>query len=273
MTFMSERSGLFAIHQAFAETEEGAKIAADVRYERYKPAEVSNQRWEELLGADVNMLTHMPLTYGLTRSMIRHLREDRPGYLTPHEEVVEQVAALIHDRGEAFTTKGDITFSDKTDEDHTEEMAQLKTYLENSYFEDEGDAKTLIMEALEVVKNPNTKLGQVFNTVERIGYVRTALRAAEHIHNGTAPDCEDGLRWIVADVFGNQLKVLLSRIPEHPPIRTYLENQARAITGAFMTAKTETFANYPEHQQQPKVDAFNAAYREWYQWRLASTDD
>jgi hypothetical protein len=265
--------GLMTIHYAFAETEEGEKLASRIRYEKYKPAEVSNERWLELFGADVNNLDHMLLTRGLTRSIVRRLKQDRPGYLAPREEDVLEVAALIHDRGEASTKKGDVSYSDKTDEDNAEEMIQLAALLDRHHSEDLSDVKTLITDALDVVRDTETKLGLVFNTVERIGYMRTALRAAEHIKNGTAPDCEEGLRWIVADVFGNQLKELINRIPEHPPVGTYLNNQAPSIWEAFKVVEPQTFTNYGSEQQEPKEEAFEAACREWRQWRIASTDD
>jgi hypothetical protein len=265
--------GLMTIHYAFAETEEGEKLASRIRYEKYKPAEVSNERWLELFGADVNNLDHMLLTRGLTRSMVRHLKQDRPGYLAPREEDVLEVAALIHDRGEASTKKGDVSYSDKTDEDNAEEMVQLAALLDRQHSEDLGGVKSLVTDAFEVVRDSETKLGLVFNTVERIGYMRTALRAAEHIKDGTAPDCEEGLRWIVADVFGNQLKVLIRRIPEHPPIRTYFESKTTEIWEAFKVVKNETFANYVPEKQQAKEEAFEAACREWYQWWLASSEE
>ncbi len=63
------RSDFLDIHLSFAETIHGQKLAENVRYERYKPDDVTNQRWVELLGADVNNLTHLTLTYGLTRSL------------------------------------------------------------------------------------------------------------------------------------------------------------------------------------------------------------
>jgi hypothetical protein len=79
------------IHQSFAATELGAKLAANVRYAIYKPTEVTNERWEALLGADVNNLAHLSLTYGLAKSMVENLRQFQPGFLDPHEEIVLQM--------------------------------------------------------------------------------------------------------------------------------------------------------------------------------------
>jgi hypothetical protein len=259
-----KRSGFIAIHQSFAETELGATLADRIRYEKYKPAEVSNERWEDLLGADVNNLAHMPLTYGLTRSMIRNLQDTQPGFLNDHEEEVLQVTALIHDQAEAIV--GDINYNDKTPEDEVEEMHHLSAILDEHYEGDTSDIKHIILEAAEVMKSPDSKLGHVFNTIERIGYMRTALRAAEHVKRGAAPDCEEELRWMTADVLGNHTVTLMERADDYIPVRIYLGNQAHVIDEAFSIVTPEVFTNYPPEQRQSKELAHHSAYAAWRQW-------
>ena len=269
---MSVEAGpdLFDIHRAFAETEYGQTLAAKVRYERYKPADVSNERWAELLGADVNNLTHMPLTYGLTRSMVHALRESQPGFLTTNEEQLLLTAALIHDWGEALV--GDITYSDKTADDEIEESRQLDSILNEFSAHEAAEVQDLIAQAkAEVIFSPESRLGHVFNTVERVGYMRTALRAAKHVLAGTAPDCEDGFRWIVADVMGNHPVELIKRVDTYLPVRTYLMNVRVDIARAFTVVEDQTFRMYPSFEQQrDKVQAFDDAVTDFHIWCLTN---
>jgi len=253
------------LHHAFAATEHGQKLASQVRYDRYKPEDVSNERWVELLGADVNNLTHMPLTYGLTQDMIRQLDLSHPGLLNDGEKDELRVAALIHDWAEALV--GDITYSDKTSSDEEEERLQFGSLLSAFEGENAADMSHLIANAADkIVFDPNSKLGQIFNTVERVGYVRTAIRASKHVRSGDAADCEEGLKWLVADVFGNHIEVLLERLGNYMPVYNYLSNQVDDIKKAFQVVTDDVFANYPVEQQGIKRDAFYQAKRAFNLW-------
>lgn len=243
------------LHHAFAATEHGQRLASQVRYGRYKPEDVSNERWVELLGADVNNLTHMPLTFGLTQDMIRQLEMTHPELLIEEEKDELRVAALVHDWAEALV--GDITYSDKTSSDEEEERLQFGSLLSAFEGEDAAEMSHLIAKAAdEIVFDSNSKLGQIFNTVERVGYVRTAIRASKHVMAGDAADCEEGLKWIVADVFGNHIEVLLDRLGNYMPVYNYLTNQEDEIKKAFQLVTNDVFANYPTDQQEAKKEVF-----------------
>lgn len=259
-----------AIHTAFAQTEHGQRLASRVRYEKYKPAEVGNEQWVALLGADVNNLTHLTLTYGLTRSLIARLGESDPGMLTPEEEQTLQTAALIHDWAEAIV--GDISFGDKTAEDEAEERRQLIGNL-NTFFPGGSDEAVPYLTAAiqEVIFAPETKLGRLFNAIERVGYVRTALRAAQHAAEGAAPECREGFRWIVADVLSNQPAKLMEYAVELVPVRDFLLNQRQAITTAFDLVSKEVFQNYEPERQTLKEAEFTGQYQAWHDW-LATVD-
>jgi hypothetical protein len=220
MSVEQSPGSFIGIYESFAETEPGMLLASRIRYERYKPVDVSDARWQELLGADVNNLKHALLTRNLTRSMLSHLRVDRPQLLSENEGDILEVMAFIHDFGEGVGI--DITYSDKTEDDSKKEMLDLKDLLDKYYGESSPEIATLMEDAFDVLDGNDfsglnvNKLGKIFNTVERVGYLRTALRAAKHIEDGTAPDCEDGFSWIIADVFGNQLGALIERAREYP---------------------------------------------------------
>jgi len=63
------------------------------------------------LGADVNNLTHLTLTYGLARSFVLHQEEADPNFLTNQEKETLLTAALIHDWAEAIV--GDLSWMKK----------------------------------------------------------------------------------------------------------------------------------------------------------------
>lgn len=261
---------LIEIHHSFAETDFGKTLASKVRYERYKPAGVTNERWTELLGADVGNLSHLQLTYGLTKSMNKHLQETQPGLLDQEEEELLKTAALIHDWGEAIV--GDISYSDKTEEDEVEEREQLSIILDQHTDNKAPQMKELIEGAANnVVFNPDSKLGHIFNTVERIGYMRTGLRAGYHIQHGNAADCEHGLRWLVADVFGNIPPELLKRSATYIPVRDYLDSQSAEISRTFGLVHPETFENYLPEQREAKIAAFYSSRSAWVYWLSTRT--
>lgn len=195
---------LLDIHHAFAETDFGAELAKNIRYGTYRPPEVNETEWVNLLGADVNNLSHLQLTYGLTRVFINHM---------------EEAAEWIHQA--------------------------MK----------------------EVIFNPETRLGKMFNAIERVGYVRTALRAQEHIKEGTAPDCEAGLKWLVADVLSNYHPAALARVADElPPVKQYLLAQHELITEAFDMVEVSVFANYQGAKSQEKEDALEGCWEVWSMW-------
>ena len=256
---------LMDIHRSFSDTELGMRLAGQVRFDRYKPDDVSNEQWVKLLGANVNNLTHLPLTWGLTKDLVSQFRQQQPDFLDAREEQVLQAAALIHDWAEAVV--GDITYSDKTDEDEAEEKNQLVAILARFDDSSTNGLHELIDEAAAgVVFSPESKLGHIFNTVERVGYMRTAIRASKHVIAGDTPDCDAGFRWIVADVFGNHPSVLVERAEVYKPVGNYLINQLESITQSFGIVYPEVFSNYPLEQQVPKHDAFYRSHEFWSDW-------
>ena len=254
---------LIAIHNSFAATEFGQRLASKVRYERYKPLEVPNDRWVKLLGADVNNLTHLTLTYGLARAFAATTERLRPGELTRHEQVVLQVAALIHDWAEAIV--GDISFGDKTTAHEVVEKSAFAANLAKFY---QGNQADLIEEARsEVIFDHDSRLGRMFNSIERVGYMRIALRAQDRIKHHEVGNCEPGLRWLVADVLLNQIPTLAEHSAEYPAVRQYVFNQRLAITAAFgaTAARPEIFESYGSDRDVRQRD-FVSSYDLWLPW-------
>jgi hypothetical protein len=266
-----EASRLFDIHTAFAETEYGHLLASRVRYEKYKPGDMSNEHWVKLLGADVNNLTHLSLTYGLTRSLITHLEQEQPQLLSKDEENILQTAALIHDWAESIV--GDISFGDKTAADETEEQRQLSMNLQHFFNGESKEAEAYVDIAMaEVIFTPESKLGRIFNAIERAGYLRTALRASRHVVEGTAPECREGLEWLIADVLSNQPIKLMEYAAELQPIKNFLINQQAVISEAFELVSPYTFINYGSVRQAYKEAEFADQKTAWERWIQKSGD-
>jgi hypothetical protein len=219
----------------------------------------------KLLGADVNNLTHLTLTYGLARSFVLHQEEADPNFLTNQEKETLLTAALIHDWAEAIV--GDLSWDEKTEQAEAEEIAAFKRSLSEFYPEETGDIQQQIQQARdEVIFNPDGRLGRMFNAIERVGYIRTALRASKHVIAGDAQDCEGGLRWIVGDVFGNHIIKTLEYAEDYPPVRMFLSNQLADIDVAFETVNSQVFDNYkPQQRGQERLD-FDDAHLVWNDW-------
>ena len=262
---VEQQPSLLAIHTSFAGTEFGKTLAERIRYEKYRPEGVTNDRWRELLGADVNNLSHLTLTYGLTRSFVRRLGTSQAELLSPHEETVLQTAALIHDWAEAIV--GDVSFGDKTTDDDAVERASFEANLAKFY---SGNATELIDEARkDVIFDHASKLGKMFNAVERVGYLRTALRASVYLETGTAPGFENSFLWITADVLSNQIPALVTHAADYGPVSEYLAHQEHLISNAFDQVNDcpSVFENYRE-TQLTKLAQFDQAEAVWQNYLL-----
>lgn len=261
------------IHNAFAETEYGRRAAESLRYERYNLAKSSQEEWIGLLGPDVGGLTHGPLTRRLAKSFIQHSRESQPGLLNGGEEVLLEVTAIAHDWGEAIEGIGDVTYSENTDEKKEREKAELLANLDNFYEGSTDKVKELIQTGITDIafnSGANEKLARVFNAIERVGYVRTALRAAKVIRNGQYPEHDAGLRWLIVDVFANQIAKLDEYASEYAAVDFYLTNQHAAISEAYkeafkLLAHEQSFDHENEVECSQKIKEFCDGLGVWFE--------
>lgn len=267
-------SDILAVHDAFAQTRYGQALASRVRFERYKPAQVTNEQWVDLLGADVNNLEHMVLTYGLTKQLIKQTEEAVPGSIAPNEQILLKVGAITHDQAEAII--GDITYSEKTSDDESAERHTFRQYAEAFSPGIAPEFRELVMEAQDkIVFDRSTKLGAMFSAVESIGYVRTALRASEVTYDADVATA-DGCRWLVADVLGDQVGFLTQEASKYPPVMQYLNAKLNEITDAYHVVFPRDFRHYTEDVRREKYDSFQLAKKHWLSWanrqRLAARE-
>ncbi len=256
---------LITIYTCFANTKHGRRLANEIRYARYNNANVSNQEWVNLLGSDVNNLSHMLVTACLTEDFCSITQKYQPGFLSEKERALLSVAAVIHDQGEAII--GDITYSDKNNKHEVQEEQAFKKFQDefspNLPFEIK---EQITLARSQVVFNSHTKLGKAFNAIERIGYLRTALRAEFLLESKKAGNSAPGLRWLVADVLTNQICQLVKYSKTYVAVNKYLADNNVRISRAFSSIRAEDFASYSKDQKSESVEALNDAQVIWSKW-------
>lgn len=263
---------LAELHRVFSATEHGDRLAQQVRFERYKLPETTNEQWINLLGADVNNLQHMPLTTGLTRDFIGRFNDRIESRPQPTAKISEEQAQLLcltamtHDWGESVL--GDSTY-DHAGTTKVAEKQAVTDIIQSLPLARNLDFYSRINAAKEIVFDSSSHLGRIFNTIERVGYMRTALHAAHHARSGSLPQNTNGLLWLTENVLGNQVSELVDRAEEFPPVFDYLTVMSGAIHGAFeiVTEHPSTHSMYPSAEEQTqKYKQFKDAQLAFVDW-------
>lgn len=236
------------IYDKFAKTEDGAEMAGKLRWDRYRPDNVSKEEWEKIFGADVNNLKHLKLTYGLTRAFISYSEALE---LTEDEKEDLLLAAIIHDYAEAVV--GDISYEHKTEDDETAEYEALKRQLRNLYGNDQELLDRAVRVLDTVIRDRNTRLGMVFNAIERVGYVRTGLKAWDHSKT-TPDDFRINLEWMANNSFIFQIKKLIEYSKKYLAVKKFLLQNQDRISDAFDNISDESFEKYDEENEK-KIEA------------------
>ncbi|MBP6994150.1 HD domain-containing protein [Candidatus Woesebacteria bacterium] len=270
----SQEVGFSDVHTIFKNANYGKKLAHSVRYDQYRPSSMTKEQWTRMLGADVNNLEHMRLTYGLTRQFIRYCNDAPEGQTREltfsHEEQEDLLlTAIVHDWGEAVV--GDITFDKKTDIDEAEEQTSIQRII-SELFPETPDIRTRIHKVVtDVLPNRESKLGKAFNAIERIGYLRTGLNALGSLEE-VEEENKDNLRWLTNNVLLNQIPTLLKYSEIYPPIRAFLSMNNVRVSQAFENAnQDEVYDKYSEDDREPKKRSFQAAHEQWLGSTFATT--
>lgn len=249
------------IHRDFAESAYGQSLSGKPRWDRYRPNHLTAEEWRGILGADAENIEHMKLTYGLMRQFLQRSLESGAG-INEEDGSLLLLAALVHDWGKSSTAQnegGDINWEHKTSDDTEKEQAAFSEVFEN-VIGAEYLKTQLIVE--NIVFEPQSRLGQMFNALERIGYMRTALRAHE-VSEGCDDEVLAGhLRWLTAGVLSNQIVRLLDYAKVYPVINNYLAANEQRISTAFTVIEDGVFT---EHGQVEKMrrDMYEHAKDAW----------
>lgn len=218
------------IHNVFGSTLWGDKLKRNVRYGPFKSLGVSNKDWEKALGGDVNNFEHLRLTYGLTRWFIGN----SPGLFTEKEKELLLLTSIVHDWGEAMV--GDIPYPVKTQQNEEEEMRYLGAFIVRVLGK---PYKAIVPDIQKVLTDKESKLGKAFNAIEKIGYVRTGIKAWQESRK---VDGVLGERFVDMghSVVPRTLADLVVYSEEYPSVFLFL-NSHRAVISEVIesTAKTK----------------------------------
>lgn len=263
------------IFEYFSNTKYGQNLASEIRYKRYNldTDNVSNKDWQRLLGIDVNNLKHMPLTYGLGRSFLKHLDIQ---FSAPDQENF-LLACNLHDIAEAV--KKDITFGSKTKTDDEEEIKLLHQMSANIFSNFPGLNDRLDYVVDTIIGDHNSELGKPFNAVERLGYLRTGLRAFGVISELKGKQ-KEGLEWLTTDVLLNQIPTLIEYSKIYRPVDLFLKSQKDLISEAFETLPESVFKYYDgdsekkgdEKESVKKEKQYQNAKQEWQNFVLGNLE-
>lgn len=248
----------YELHRKFADSHHGVHLGQQIRYGRFKPEIISNEEWSQApLGADVNNLSHMPLTKGLAREYLKN--QDKQKALNRTDSQMLLLASIVHDWAEAISD--DKMFDQKTASEDDQEASIMLFLLKGTL--GARLTKDQLMEVYSIVKDKQSRLGEVFNAIERVGYLRTGLNAwvaskkpAGEVKGGVSGKEEIQLRaafqWLASNVAGNQVRALLSHAEKYHPIAVYMGNSRSRIENLFKEMPAGIFENYPTKDNEGK---------------------
>lgn len=222
------------VHRRYAESIFGLHHADQpLRYaQRYG---YSRDQMLKDLGDDVHPVKHGPYTHRkiavpFLSAEIWNVQE----HLGQDDILAIRMAAINHDIGETTdpaisrllgSLPGDVNYNDKKPSDSKKER-QVRHYLYGELF---PDVPLELLEASEaVIDNHDTVLGLAFDTIERVGYYQTALRAgALALELASSSDSKlerfTNLARLAIDVTENHHDMLRERSKIFPYARTVLK--------------------------------------------------
>lgn len=265
---------LHEIHQRFAQTEFGQRLQRSVRFERFKPDHVSNDAWQRLLGLDVNNYDHMHITEQLAQHFLQNCRKDpffqgKEPQFTEDDEKYISLTARTHDDIEGFAGFRDISFDLKTAQDEKDELATMTVFMQQAPVllsddpEDQAVLRQHLLKVPEILGDKTGVLGQAFNAIERLGYMRTGIRAwqvSQHIPDDVTAA---HLQWLASNVLGNQTDTLVTYAAKFYGVKEFLRERNQGITEAFDTMPSSVFLYYGDSQQAQR-DKFMNAKNRWH---------
>lgn len=245
------------LYADFAATDHGRRLAENLRFDRFRPDHVSGAEWQRLLGRDVNNLTHLQVTYQLTRGFFRRLdslRAPAPHLQFDYEERRQLLfTALVHDWAEAVV--GDISYDQKTSDDE-----DLEWQILGEMTRDLGPAAGA--KTLEILQDTDSKLGAAFNVIERLGYFRTADRAWRTADALVDTALATNLRWLTQNVLANQGSALCASASEYPPVAEVLAERQATLSDAYGRIDDELIGQ-PGETSAPQYVASRADWLEY----------
>ena len=199
------------------------------RYERFMDGE-NISKWISILGPDVLLLTHGEVTADIAEEFVQY-NETKGIKLTKEEKYQLLLVPYIHDWGEIIIEDegvGDVTFDDKNDTAEAVEGIIFNKVV--SSIKDELIKEKFHIAYQNVVMKRDTKLGEMFNAIERIGYLKTAIKAFAGSDDKSRIKNWKGL---VGNVLSNQIQKLLEYSKKYPYVYSFLEEEKENIQSMF----------------------------------------
>lgn len=248
------------INRRFFQTIEGEKLAKKTRFCQFQ-GDLKNESWQKILGYDVNNLDHSRLVHGTTKLFIKHMNTNSE-FFSPEEKKLLLLTSIIHDYPEGFTKKGDVKFDIKTDSDEKEELAFIDSIVPQAFGPKNQE---LSQEIKNILGDKESKLGNAFNSIEVLGYLRTALIAWKKSKILTEPTASN-LSWLTYDVFSNSIFRLINYSSKYPPIYSFLKNKAPQISDAFDNLPNTISDKYQPEDRQEYITKFSRSLNDWKKW-------
>lgn len=219
------------IHELFASSPYGKTLNERVRYNHYRPEEISNEEWIKILGPDVNNLEHLKTSYAVTQDFIYRARHPHPEWqfgevsFSPEEEEVLCLTALIHDWGEVIV--GDIAWHKKTKDHGEAELEVLRALIEElGRYKFVDPVVEKMHRAANVAFKKEEHLGNAFEAIEYRGYIGNALRAWQERLNHSKP-LSELLAGLASKIIMENLPIFQKYAAVYPANHYYfLENEA-----------------------------------------------
>lgn len=209
------------IFEEFANSELGEELRGRTRFHVFQPESVSNRRWTDAAGPDTNNLLHMMETYRLTAAFLASSEG-----LSKKEKELLLFTAIVHDMGEVVD--GDIPDPDKTEDQEEEEMRMFSGILEYHLRDHMGEFEryNLIGDVVDIMMDKESKLGRVFNSIEKLGYNTTALNCWRGYRmlkeNEEELELRDGFRTLAHEVIVGDMPKLVNFSKEYQYVKLYL---------------------------------------------------
>lgn len=254
---------VFPLWRAVCNSEQGKILRGSERWERYKPARMTEiGEWQDVLGHDVNNLDHMRMTDFIIIALVDAQNKAIPGSFSREEKIILRKAALVHDLAEAIT--GDVNYNLKTDDDEKRELQLMRFILSQPIFEENVSAEEA-EQIISILKDRESKLGEVFNLGERLGYSRTSMvtwrksKLPEYQANGVS----ENLVWITNNVLLNQIPKLVEKSKKFVLVERMLSFFEDRISDAFENMPAEIFDKYNPEEKEKNKEKFKTARNIW----------
>lgn len=270
---VNEDTSYNELHNAFVESVYGQCMSGHIRFERFKPAHINNEQWRDLLGGDVDITQHMPVTYGMSRAFLNyyrnHAQENGNGVeFSEEDEHILLLAAMTNNWGESRT--GNISYDQKTvDIEKEEKDAYREIFTELQ--EDTIDVKERMLVERTIFEN-DTKLGRAFDAIQKTGYLRTALLAFEASRKTDDEVLAEHLQWLCGNVLSNQITILIEYSKSYPPVRAFLEDRRELISEAFDSITPETFSKHGQNESI-RSELLWQNQQAWHEFNRYEADD